>query len=94
MRKAAAVLVFTIACQPTPDDDSGTATDAATTGSGSSGAASSASTGDVPTTGGTRNTALSSPVTGNLGADSAFNAAFTCGSPQAKTTTLRTIQGK
>src|SRR5688500_10270363 len=44
-----------------------------------------ASGADVATTGGTRITAWSSPVTGNLGAAIALRAAFTCGSPHTKT---------
>src|SRR5687768_5324257 len=53
-----------------------------------------ASAAEVSTTGGTRSTALSRPVTGNRGADTAFSAAFTCGRPHANTRTLRTTQGR
>src|SRR4029450_5506200 len=48
----------------------------------------------VATTGGTRNTALSSPAIGSFGAEMPFSSALTCGSPHAKTRTLKTIHGR
>src|SRR5512138_3898313 len=47
----------------------------------------------VVTTGGTRNTALSSPTTVIFGAESPLSTAFTCGSPHANTSRLRMIHG-
>src|SRR5215207_809114 len=53
-----------------------------------------ASADGVATTGGTRKMALSSPATGNFGAEIALSAAFTCGSPHANTSPLSTTHGR
>jgi hypothetical protein len=99
MRKAAAVLVLTLACQPAPDDDSGTATDAATSGSGSTGAATTAttaSTGDPPTTGGTTTASTdptSTTTTTTASTDPTTTTDGTTGDPLAELVLEQTFEG-